>query len=89
MSDTATVIKSIASQAKASLRARGIKPIWFFKTPAIQYGVAIVKGEIWSFTISAARRELRGSVGMPRFLSPTPQLAKGFEKAKRELGIAD
>jgi hypothetical protein len=86
MSNTAQ-IKSIATQAKASLREKGIKPVWFFKTSAIQYGIAVVDGEVWNFTVSAARRELRGRVGMPRFLSPTPQLTKGFAKAKATLGV--
>jgi hypothetical protein len=80
-------IKSIATQAKSSLRAKGIKPVWFFKTSAIQFGIAIVDGEVWNFTISAARRQLRGSAGMPSFPSPTPQLARGFAKAKASLGV--
>jgi hypothetical protein len=86
MSNTSQ-IKSIASQSKKSLNKKGIKPVWFFKTPAIQYGIAIVNGEVWGFSVSAARRELRGFAGLPEFCSPTPQLAKGFAKAKRQLGI--
>ena len=80
-------IKAVARQAKASLRKMGIKPVWYFKTPAVQYGLAIVNGEVWSFSICAAQRRLLGRPGIPLHFSPTPQLAKGFAKAMQKIGI--
>ena len=80
-------ITDLAKQARKTLSAKGIKPTWFFKTEAVRYGIAIVDGKPWSFTLSAARGELRGRQGLPVFLSPTPSLAKGFSKAKAQLGF--
>ncbi len=62
--------------------------MWYFKTPAIQYGLAVIDGTPWAFTISAAKRELRGYEGLPKFFSPTPQLSKGLQNAKKALKIA-
>lgn len=85
-------MKLIAPQAKADLRKRGFKPVWYFKSPAVQYGIAVRDGEVWVFTICCAKaslhgRVVKGKVGMLGHYSPTKELAAGLKKAKAKLNI--
>jgi len=80
-------IQSIAKQANSDLKVKGVKPVWFFKSEAVQYGLAVVDGKPWFFTVDPCKKELRGKKGMPFFPCPTPKLARGLAKAKAQLGL--
>ncbi len=70
-------------QARKTLRQKGIKAFWYFKSEAVQYGVAMVQGKPMQLTISNTRNELRGRAGFPVHFSPTPKMEKGLAAARK------
>lgn len=85
-------MKFIVKQARAELRQKGFKPIWFFKSDCVHYGIAVKDGKVWSFTVSSAKaslhgRVVHGRVGMLGNYAPTKQYANGLNKAKDKLNI--
>jgi hypothetical protein len=80
-------INTLAKKATASLRRKGIRPVWYFKAPSVRYGIALVNGKPWQFDLDVCRMTMSGRPGMPWHPSPTKQLANGLAKALKALGI--
>jgi hypothetical protein len=80
--------RNISSQCDESLKSKGIKVFWFFESPCVKYGAAKINGKTWQFSLCAARKQLKyfPCENFERFLhSPTPEMRKGIEKAKKFL----
>jgi hypothetical protein len=70
-------------QARKTLRQKGIKAFWYFKSEAVQYGVAMVEGKPMRLIISNTKNELIGRAGFPVHFSPTPKMEKGLAAARK------
>jgi hypothetical protein len=79
------IMKKLPEQVNIDLMGKhGFEAVhWFFKTDAVQYGVALKDGGVWNLTYSHARNRLKGTQGFPQItVSPTPGLKAKLNEAR-------